>query len=93
VKITEARAKAEMLIVQHRRSRAARRTAEVHHAPNGEHRTFERMRSKVALEESLSRANGELADSDVEGRLDALEREQQIDSLLKELKARRGASG
>ncbi len=90
LKLSEARAKADLLIVQHRRSRAARRTAQARQSTNGEHYTFERMRSKVAREEALGRANGELMDDDVEVRLDGLEREQKIDSLLKQIKARKG---
>jgi phage shock protein A len=90
LKISEARAKAELLIVQHRRSRAARRTAEVQHSPNGEHQRFDRMRARVAREEAMGRANGELDGGDVEVRLDVLEREQKIDSLLREIKAKRG---
>ena len=49
------------------------------------------MRSEVAREEALGRANGELLDDDdLEVRLDGLEREQKIDSLLKQIKARKG---
>ena len=89
LKLSEARVKADLLIVQHRRSRAARRT-KAHQTTNGEHYTFERMRSEVAREEALGRANGELLDDDVEVRLDGLEREQKIDSLLKQIKSRKG---
>jgi phage shock protein A len=50
------------------------------------------MRSKVAREEALGRAKGEILGDDVDGRLDALEREQKIDSLLEEIKAKRRLS-
>ncbi|HKD68140.1 MAG TPA: PspA/IM30 family protein [Candidatus Binataceae bacterium] len=90
VKISEARAKADLLIVRHRRSRAARRASEVHQAPNGEHQTFERLHSRVTREEALAKANGELRGDDLEVRLDALEREQKIDSLLREIKTKKG---
>jgi len=90
LKLAEARAKAEMLIVQHRRSRAARRAADARQAPNGEHRAMERMHSKVAREEALAKADGELLSDDVEVRLDALEREQKINSLLSDIKAKKG---
>jgi phage shock protein A len=89
LKLSEARVKADLLIVQHRRSRAARRK-KAHQTTNGEHYTFERMRSEVAREEALGKANGELLNDDVEVRLDGLEREQKIDSLLKQIKARKG---
>jgi phage shock protein A len=50
------------------------------------------MRSKVAREEALGRANGELVgtDDEVDLRFHVLEREQRIDTLLKELKAKKG---
>jgi phage shock protein A len=91
VKLTEARERVDMLIVQHRRSRATRRAADAQ-APNGESRTFDRMRSKVAREEALGRASGELVgtDDEVDLRFHVLEREQRIDTLLKELKAKKG---
>ena len=50
------------------------------------------MRSKVAREEALGRAKGEVLGDGVDGRLDALEREQKIDSLLEEIKAKRQPS-
>ncbi len=92
LKLSEARAKADMLIVQHRRSRAAHLAADAQHASGGENHTFERMRSKVAREEALGRAKGELLGDDIDGRLHTLEREQKINALLGEIKARKGIS-
>jgi len=88
-KLTEARAKAEMLVAQHRRARAARRAAEAQDAPVGDNRTFERMRAKVTREEAIGQATGELLRTSLEGRLEALDREEKINSLLDELKSRR----
>jgi phage shock protein A len=92
LKLSEARGKADLLIAQHRRSRAVSRAADAQVTPTGENRTFERMRSKVAREEALGQAKGEVLGDDVDGRLDALEREQKIDSLLEEIKARKRLS-
>jgi phage shock protein A len=92
MKLSEARAKADLLIVQHRRSRAAHLAADAQHASGGENHTFERMRSKVAREEALGRAKGELLGDDIDGRLHTLEREQKINALLEEIKARKGIS-
>ncbi|MGO9056210.1 MAG: PspA/IM30 family protein [Candidatus Binataceae bacterium] len=89
LKLSEARAKVDALILQHRRLRAARRAADAQPSP-GESRTIERMRSNVSREEAVARARGELAGDDIDVRLDALEREQKIDSLLREIKARKG---
>ena len=92
LKLSEARGKADLLIAQHRRSRAVNRAADAQVTPTGENRTFERMRSKVAHEEALGRAKGEVLGDDIDGRLDALEREQKIDSLLEEIKAKKRLS-
>ena len=85
----EAKAKADLLIAQHRRSRAVSRAADAQLTPDGEHRTFDRMRTKVAREEALGRAKGEILGDDIEGRLHALDREQKIDALLDEIKAKK----
>ena len=92
LKLSEAKGKADLLIAQHRRSRAVSRAADAQLTPGGEHRTFERMRTKVAREEALGRAKGEIMGDDVDGRLDALEREQKIDTLLEDIKAKKRLS-
>ncbi len=92
LKLSEARGKADLLIAQHRRSRAVNRAADAQVTPSGENRTFERMRSKVAHEEAIGFAKGEVLGDDIDGRLDALEREQKIDSLLEEIKAKKRLS-
>jgi phage shock protein A len=92
LKLSEAKGKADLLIAQHRRSRAVSRAADAQLTPGGESRTFERMRTKVAREEALGRAKGEIMGDDIDGRLDALEREQKIDTLLEEIKARKRLS-
>lgn len=89
LKLTEAKAKADLLIAQHRRSRAVSRAADAQLTPDGESRTFDRMRTKVAREEALGRAKGEILGDDIEGRLHALDREQKIDTLLEEIKAKK----
>jgi len=87
-KLSEARTRADLLILQNRRSRAIHRAADAQHA-TGENGTFERMRSKVAREEALGRAKGELLGDDIDDRLHALEREQKVDALLEEIKSRK----
>ena len=88
VKLAEAREKVDLLIVRARRARSARRASDAE-APNGESHPFDRMRSKIRREETISQAEGALGD-DVDLRFHVLEREEKIDSLLKELKAKRG---
>ena len=48
------------------------------------------MKSRVAEEEAVSQATAELAKDDVEEKLDALEKDDQVERMLAELKARRG---
>jgi len=92
VKLAEARTRADLLIVQHRRSKAAHRAADTHRkSDHGEH-TFERMRSKVNREEAIGAAKGELMSDDLDTRLHSLERAHKIDALLREMKARKGAN-
>ena len=92
LKLTEARTKADLLIVQHRRSRANHAAVNARHTTGSDDRTFERMRSKVAREEAIGQAKGELLGDDVDVRLHALEREQKINTLLDEIKARKRLS-
>jgi len=92
LKLSEAKGKADLLIAQHRRSRAVSRAADAQLTPDGESRTFDRMRTKVAREEALGRAKGEILGDDIDGRLHALDREQKIDTLLEEIKAKKRLS-
>jgi phage shock protein A len=92
VKLAEARAKTDLLIAQHRRSRTANRAAAAQAGPSGENRTFERMRTKVQREQALGEAHSELLGDDVEGRLHAMEREEKIDALLEQIKSRKRLS-
>jgi phage shock protein A len=92
-KLTEARAKSDLLIAQNRRSRAVRKAAEAGMAIRSDRNsaTFERMRRKVHHGEAVSAATAELAADTVEERFDLLERDDRIDQLLADLKARRRA--
>ncbi len=92
LKLSEARGKVDLLIAQHRRSRAVSRAADAQQTPTGENHTFDRMRTKVAREEALGRAKNDVLGDDIEGRLHALDREQKIDALLEEIKARKRLS-
>jgi phage shock protein A len=91
-KLTEAQAKADLLIAQHRRAKAVGKASDAKMAGgNGSGAAFDRMKRKVAQEDALSHAKSELAADDIEGRLAALEKEDKIEQLLVELKAKRGA--
>ena len=92
-KLTEAQAKADLLIAQHRRARAVGKASDAKLAigDNSKAATFDRMKRKVAHSEAMSQAKSEIAADNVEERLAALETEDRIEQLLVELKAKRGA--
>lgn len=92
-KLAEAQAKADLLVAQHRRARAVGKASDVKLAgENGNSAAaFDRMKHKVAHEDALSQAKAELAANDIEGRLAELEKEDRIEQLLNELKAKREA--
>jgi len=92
-KLTEAQAKADLLIAQHRRARAVGKAsdAKINIGDGSKAAAFDRMKHKVVREEAVSQAKAEIAVDDVEDRLAALEKEDRIEQLLVELKTKRGA--
>jgi phage shock protein A len=92
-KLTEAQAKADLLIAQHRRARAVDKASDAKMAAgNGSSvAAFDRMKRKVAHSEALSQAKSEIATDNMEQRLAALEKEDRIEQMLVELKTKRGA--
>src|SRR4051812_7192027 len=90
-KLEEAQAKSDMLIAQHRRSRALGKATEAGSAmgDGSKSAAFDRMKNKVQHTEATAQARAELMSDDVEGRFAALEKDREIDRLLSELKARR----
>src|SRR5215467_8459745 len=86
-KLAEAEGKADVLVAQHRRARAAGKAGDARLAFDAQARSsaFDRMRRKVEHSEALGQAKADLADDRVEERLVALEREDRIDQLLAEL--------
>lgn len=91
-KLVEAQSKSDLLVAQHRRSRAVTRAADAGMAMGNESKAaaFDRMKNKVVRAEAVSVAEAELASDNVEDRLTALEREDSIEQLLTEIKARKG---
>jgi phage shock protein A len=92
-KLTEAQAKADLLMAQHRRARALGKASDARLAMgDGSHSaTFDRLKHKVAHAEAHSQAKSEIAADNMEDRLAALEKDDRIEQLLVELKTRRGA--
>jgi phage shock protein A len=92
-KLVEAEAKSDMLIAQHRRSRALGKATDAGLTMGDDSRSaaFDRMKDKVRHGEATAQARSELLSDDVEDRFASLEKQQEIDRLLNELKAKRKA--
>jgi phage shock protein A len=90
-KLTEAQSKSDMLIAQHRRSRALGKATEAGMAigDGSKAAAFDRMKDKVHHTEAAAQATASLLAYDLEDRFAALEKEREIERLLTELKARR----
>jgi phage shock protein A len=90
-KLAEAESKSDALIAQHRRSRALSKASDAQLAISDKSKvaTFERIKSKVRHAEAVSKAKAEMANDNIEDQLAALEKQDEIEKLLKEIKARR----
>jgi phage shock protein A len=90
-KLAEAKSKSDMLIAQHRRSRAMGKANDAGRAmgDGSNAAAFDRMKAKVHHTEATAQASSELLSDDVEGKFAAMEKEGEIDRLLAELKAKR----
>ena len=90
-KLAEAQAKADVLIAQHRRARAVGKAHDARTAIGDQSKSaaFDRLKHKVAHNEAVSQAKSELGTDDIEDRLTAIEKEDRIEALLAELKAKR----
>jgi phage shock protein A len=90
-KLVEARAKSDLLLAQHRRARALSKATDAQLAVGDPSSAadFDRMRHKVMRAEAVGQAKAALLTDDVDRRLEALEKEDEIGRLLTELKAKR----
>ena len=90
-KLAEARAKSDMIIAQHRRARALNKAGDARMAIGADANAgaFDRMRDKASREEALSRAKAELLGDTAEDKLAALEKHDEIEKMLAEIKARK----
>jgi phage shock protein A len=92
-KLTEAQAKKDILIAQHRRARALNKANEtgLNMGDESSAAAFDRMRDKVRDSEAAAQINSELLADDVETQFAALEKQQELDRLLDDLKSKRKA--
>jgi phage shock protein A len=86
-KLTEAQLKNELLAAEHRRAKALHRTSEVELAVN--ELSFDRLKQKVSIASALGEAKAEMANGNVEDRLASLEKRDEVERLLEQLKSRR----
>jgi phage shock protein A len=91
-KLAEAQAKKDVLIAQHRRARSTARANDAQSASAGQSAadTFDRMKDKVRHSEAFSQAKADLIKDDVEEQLVSLEKQDQIEKMLADMKAKRG---
>lgn len=93
-KLAEAEAKSDLLIAQHRRARALNKAGDARMAAGdaSSAAAFDRMKGKVQRSEALSQAKAELTADGIEDRLASLEKRDEVERLLAELKAKRGVA-
>jgi len=91
LKLAEAKNKSDVLLAQHRRSRAVGRAsdARIRIGDGSKAAAFDRVRHKVEHAEALNQAKSELAVEGMEDRLAALEKDDAIEQMLAEIKARK----
>ena len=93
-KLGEAKSKKDMLIARHRRSLVTNRANRAHQSIGDRSKaaTFDRLKERVMLSEAASQAETELLFDDLCDQLARLDREDEIEKMLAELKSRRGAA-
>jgi phage shock protein A len=93
-KLAEAQAKADLLIAKHRRSRALNKASQARIAVGDQSKmgTFDRMKNRVHGDEAMSQAMAELANDNVEDKLEALGKDDEVERLLAEIKNKKGVA-
>jgi len=88
-KLAEARAKSDLLRARHRRAKAAGDAATAHSAIGGQSASsvWDRMNQKVNRTEAIGQARAELLGDSVDDRFAAIEKQDEIERLLADLKS------
>jgi phage shock protein A len=94
-KLSEAQARCDLLVAQHRRARALNKAgnARLRMMDQSTEITIDRLRNKVAASEALGLAKAELTGPSVEDQLALLERSDEVERLLSEIKTRNIGGG
>jgi len=92
-KLAEAQSKSDLLIAQHRRSRALGKATDAGTAIGNDSNSaaFYRMKRKVHHSEATAQAKADLAADDVNDKFAAMEKQEEVDRLLNEIKSKRKA--
>ena len=92
-KLEEAKSKSDMLIARHRRSRALGKATDAGRTIGDQSNAaaFDRMKNKVMHTEAATQASSELLSDNVEDKFAAMEKQDDIERLLNEIKAKRKA--
>jgi phage shock protein A len=92
-KLAEAQSKSDMLIAQHRRSRALGKATDAGTAIGSDSNAaaFDRMKRKVQHTEATAQAKADLTGDDVNEKFAAMEKQEEIERLLNEIKSKRKA--
>jgi phage shock protein A len=90
-KLAEANSKKDMLVAKHRRARMLTKATQAQMAIGEESHgaAFDRLNDQVIRAEAVSQAHAELVHDDVNDQFDKLEKEDEINKLLEEIKQRR----
>jgi phage shock protein A len=91
MKLEEAQSKSELLLAQHRRSRAVARAADAQMASGDGSKAaaFDRMKTRVMHGEAISMAKAEMVTDNVDDRLAKLEKNDKIEHLLLAIKTKK----
>jgi phage shock protein A len=91
-KLDEAKSKRDLLLARHRRSVALNKAARAQSALGSDSKsaTFDRLRDRVQITEAVATAEVDLLTDDVSDRLTRLDRDNEVERLLSDLKSRRG---
>lgn len=94
MKLQEAQNKSDVLMAQHRRARALSKATDARMEMNGDSKVaaFERVKDKVQREEAIGQAKAGIAEANIDDRLAALEKDDAIERLLADIKAKKGAN-
>jgi phage shock protein A len=90
-KLAEAQSKSDMLIAKHRRARALAKASDAQMAIGDRSKSavFDRMQSKVLHAEAVSQVKTEMTNDNIDDKFAALEKQDEIEKLLNEIKSRR----